>query len=499
MPISSRFFIHLTVALTVVAFVALFVIVGMTIWLGERAQVYFNEVIEARDTRSAAVELRSAVQTAESSQRGFILTGNEIYLSPYEVAKTLAQRQLDALKNVLAPHPESLPSLQRLTSILGEKFGEMDNTIKLKRDRKDAEALILVHTNRGKALMDEANVFFSGIIRAADERLTTGVGEQRANAVLLRWASIIAAFVIVVMVGGVTKTVLNYTRDLKTARDEVGLLNTSLEMRVEERTADLAAVNEELQRFAYIVTHDLRAPLVNIMGFTSEVETSINSLQALIDKPEASKDPADPIVKAARVAATVDLPEAIGFIRSSSRKMDNLINAILKLSREGRRTLRRERVDLSEMIKASAASLQHQLSEAGGEISLDIDIPVMRTDKLSLEQILGNLLDNAVKYRSKLRPLHIAVRARQMSDTRIGIQISDNGRGIADQDRERVFDLFRRSGPQDQPGEGIGLAYVRTVVRNLGGEITVTSILDKGTTFNIVLPYEQQDPRSSAS
>ena len=72
--------------------------------------------------------------------------------------------------------------------------------------------------------------------------------------------------------------------------------------------------------------------------------------------------------------------------------------------------------------------------------------------------------------------------------TASAIEVADNGRGIAEQDRERVFELFRRAGAQDQPGEGIGLAYVRTLVRNLGGDITVTSALDEGTTFRVVLP-----------
>ena len=96
MQISNRFNVPFALAFLAVALVALIAIVGMTFWLGERAQVYFAEVIEARDTRAAVVELRNAVQTAEASQRGFLLTGNEIYLAPYDTAKTLSLRQLEA-------------------------------------------------------------------------------------------------------------------------------------------------------------------------------------------------------------------------------------------------------------------------------------------------------------------------------------------------------------------------------------------------------------------
>ncbi len=488
MSITSPIVIRSSILLLVIGFLALLGIVGMTIWLGERAQVYFEEVIEARDTRGAAVELRNAVKTAESSQRGYLVSGNEIYLAPYDTAKTLAQRQLDSLKRALAANPDTKVALSRLQTILAEKFKEMDDTVALKRNRRDAEALAIFQSNRGKALMDEANVFFAGVIRAADERLTVGVGEQRANAALLRLISIIGAVVIVIVVGGVTILAMRYTRELAEARDEVGNLNASLETRVADRTADLAQLNKEVQRFAYIVTHDLRAPLVNIMGFTSELQENMMSLQALVDRTITSGEPADPVTREAQEAVKVGMPEAIGFIRASTKKMDDQINAILKLSREGGRKLRPEPVDLQAVIIAAIATIQHQLSAANGEIVTRLDVSVLESDRLSIEQVLGNLFDNAVKYRSPARPLLIEVRTLELEDGRVVIEVSDNGRGIADQDLERIFDLFRRAGVQDQPGEGIGLAHVRTVVRNLGGNITVTSKLDAGTTFRITLP-----------
>ena len=194
----------------------------------------------------------------------------------------------------------------------------------------------------------------------------------------------------------------------------------------------------------------------------------------LIDRSRAG-DAADDPAAGSACRGHRDLPEAIGFIRSSTGKMDNLINAILKLSREGRRALQPEPVDLGEIIKTSAAAIQHQLSEAGGKIDLDLRCPRSSHDRLSLEQIFGNLLDNAVKYRSKDRPLRIDVRPRHAPTIASSIEIADNGRGIAESDLERVFELFRRAGAQDQPGEGVGLAYVQPLVRNLGGEISVTS------------------------
>jgi len=170
--------------------------------------------------------------------------------------------------------------------------------------------------------------------------------------------------------------------------------------------------------------------------------------------------------------------------------MDALINAILKISREGRRQLKAETIDLPELIENTLATVQHQIVENGGSAEVDVRVPRITTDRLSLEQILGNLLDNAVKYRQPDRPLNVTARARQIAGNRVEIEIEDNGRGIAATDHERVFELFRRAGSQSQPGEGIGLAHVRTMVRNLGGDITLRSEPNVGTTFIINLPRD---------
>ena len=112
------------------------------------------------------------------------------------------------------------------------------------------------------------------------------------------------------------------------------------------------------------------------------------------------------------------------------------------------------------------------------------------SDRLALEQIFGNLLDNAVKYRAPQRPLRILIRASESLGQRIIVEIEDNGRGIAKTDHERVFELFRRSGDQNLPGEGMGLAHVRTMIRNLGGDITLASELGQGTTMKLNLPKD---------
>ena len=270
----------------------------------------------------------------------------------------------------------------------------------------------------------------------------------------------------------------------------------NLEATVDERTADLREANDEIERFAYIVSHDLRSPLVNIMGFTSELEelrAEIFRRIAALGHAAASVSPTpvvtgeiEPVLDGEDKQLSQDFSEALGFIKSSIAKMDRLISAILNLTREGRREFEPVRIDARELIEGIVETVAHQAAEAKAQIRIE-PLPGIVSDRLALEQIFSNLIDNALKYLKPGVPGDISVRGR----TKLGFaifEIADNGRGIDPKDHQRIFDLFRRAGTQDKPGQGIGLAHVRALVRRLGGTMSVASELHSGSTFTITLP-----------
>ncbi len=270
--------------------------------------------------------------------------------------------------------------------------------------------------------------------------------------------------------------------------------NLNLEAAIDERTADLREANDEIQRFAYIVSHDLRSPLVNIMGFTSELEQLRDDIfRRIATLAGASASPASAGAAAAEPALgdedkqlAQDFSEALEFIQSSIAKMDRLISAILNLTREGRREFEPVRIDTSELIEAIVTTVAHQAAEAQAQIRVE-PLPHIVSDRLALEQIFSNLIDNALKYLKPGVPGEVSVRGR----TKLGFaifEVADNGRGIDPKDHQRIFDLFRRAGAQDKPGQGIGLAHVRALVRRLGGTMSVSSELHCGSTFTITLP-----------
>lgn len=488
MPISRASFLRSSAIFLIVGFLALLAIVGTTFFLAERSQSIGDRLTQWRVARATTVTLRNAIQVAETSQRGFLLTGDDQYLEPYRQQDEVILPTYGRMVAAVEPLLRNDEDISRFETAVTGKVAEMANTIQLAQSGQAEQAVQIVRSNRGKALMDEVDAFFASTIETADQNIINGLADQDANFFALRLVTAFGGLIILAVIGGAIWIVVGYTREIVAARGEVEALNVGLEGRIRERTQDLIRANEEVQRFAYIVTHDLRAPLVNIMGFTSELDTTMKSIQSyvLAEPGEAS----DHDVQQAKLAAAEDLPEAIGFIRSSTRKMDGLINAILKISREGRRPLKPEPVDVKAMLEASVAAVHHQIVEADGETEIKVDAQRVVTDRLALEQIVGNLLDNAVKYRARDRALRLDVKAERRPGNRIAISVADNGRGIAEQDKERVFELFRRAGVQDSTGEGIGLAHVRTQTRNLGGDISVSSELGVGSTFTVDLPAD---------
>ncbi|MBS7739087.1 MAG: CHASE3 domain-containing protein [Chelatococcus sp.] len=490
MPLSRNSFFMATVALLVLGFIALASVVTANIWLVQRTQTFARDATDLRRLRNAAIELRSLVQDAEIGQRGYLLTGDERYLTPFEAAIANLDASKQRFLNAAANDPLQQAGVEApgLISTLQDKMSELSETIALGRRGEREQALEMVRTDRGKDLMDRARTTFQELIGRAEEELSEIAAVQARSATALWWVSVIGGFIVIAATLAGIGTILVYLRQLAEIRLEIQGLNASLEERVRERTAELGRANEEIQRFAYIVTHDLRAPLVNIMGFTAELEQGVAAVQHFVGNYHG--DTSDTAYQEAAVAAQSDLPEALGFIRSSTRKMDGLINAILKLSREGRRTLKPERIDLGGLLNAATAVIAHQVADADGEVVTDIQAGAIISDRLSLEQIIGNLLDNAVKYRRTDVPLKVSIRVRMERANTVSISVEDNGRGIQAQDLARVFELFRRSGQQDQPGEGIGLAHVRAMARNLGGDITLNSEFGKGSLFTLSLPAD---------
>lgn len=248
--------------------------------------------------------------------------------------------------------------------------------------------------------------------------------------------------------------------------DELGRSHRELKA----RAAQLEDSNRELQRFAYVVSHDLQEPL----------RTVARAAQALAEPPPRS--PAEP----APQAPPSDAARWLRTIVDGTQRMQRLIDDLLAYSRAGRVELETRCVDLNAVVREVLLSLDAAIREAGATIELE-PLPTVRGNPTLLAQLFQNLLSNAIKFRGS-EPARVRVFA---SPTAGGcrVTVADQGIGIAPKHLDRIFNIFERLHPRDKyPGTGVGLAICKTIVERQGGSIHVESDPGRGSRFHVDLP-----------
>jgi signal transduction histidine kinase len=254
---------------------------------------------------------------------------------------------------------------------------------------------------------------------------------------------------------------------------------------LERQNRNLERANREIRDFAYIVAHDLRAPLVNFNGFVNEAEFAYHEMLGILRSASPHLD------EAARQkyirAAEQDMPEALAYLQTNAAQMRSLVDQVLKIARVGKQEPKPQAVDLEAVVKTIMDTFHHQLHERGVEVHLG-QLPVIQADPDMLQLVLTNLLDNAIKYAQPGRTARIDI-GTQVQPDEVIIHIKDNGRGIDPTDYAKVFRLFRRAGnTADVRGDGFGLPYVQSIVQRQGGRIWFQSALEQGSTFSFSLP-----------
>lgn len=249
--------------------------------------------------------------------------------------------------------------------------------------------------------------------------------------------------------------------------------------------------NEEIRGFTQVITHDLRAPLANIKGFAYEIEKKFEIIKNFYDDVKA-KLPNEYLDNVEKVMEK-SIPSYLGFINSSAKKMEYLTESVLKWSRAGRRELDYEMLDMNLMIKDILQALEHKIHEKKIKVKKPKLYPVLG-DKEAFSQIFSNLIDNAVKYMDKKSGGQITIE-NSRKNNKVVFTIKDNGPGIKNRDVKDIFRMFKRSGDQKVQGEGIGLAYVKTLTERHDGDISCESEYGSGTTFTLGFPDDSSESK----
>ena len=258
---------------------------------------------------------------------------------------------------------------------------------------------------------------------------------------------------------------------------------------LESRAAELAQTNQDLiyktrevETFVYSVSHDLRSPLVNLQGFSRELERSCADLRHALDQTALSTE-----LRRRLDSIDRDMIESVRYIQTAVLRSGNIIDALLRLSRAGRVEYRWQQVDVTLVVRRVVDAMRGSLEQKRALVTAG-ELPACWGDPTALEQVFGNLLSNAVNYLDPARPGRIEIGGESGPGSAVTYWVRDNGLGIPVSYRDKLFVAFQRLHGDVAPGEGIGLALVRRVVERHGGKIRVDSQEEVGTNFILTLP-----------
>ncbi|MDP0497738.1 MAG: PAS domain S-box protein [Verrucomicrobiota bacterium JB024] len=257
----------------------------------------------------------------------------------------------------------------------------------------------------------------------------------------------------------------------------------ALQQQQRKLIGELQQKTDELQQIVYVASHDLRSPLVNIIGFSDELKHCCHNLKTAAAGGDHTS-----------IGAIIDgeIPSILEFITSSAQRMDQLLNGLLQYSRMGRYPMTLELIDMNELVQGLSNEFSVQLRKIDGHFVVET-LPPCYGDAILVSQLMSNLIDNAIKYRSPERRLEL----RATGEQGVGVvryTLADNGIGIAPDHQADIFDIFNQINPSESTGEGLGLSICSLIANKLGGRIYVESVAGEGAAFHIEIPIAERYP-----
>jgi signal transduction histidine kinase len=401
-------------------------------------------------------ETLSTLKDAETGQRGYLLTGDENYLRPYQQAIAQISTSIDSLRKLTADNPKYEQPLYILQQRITAKLAELEVTIKLRREQGFDAAVAVVRTNRGKQIMDNIRQQIAEM-----KALENSLLQQRAKESQASVQQTLVTFSLATGVNLALLALVYYLSRRNQLQSEQE--KATLEKRVFERTQKLQAANEDLEAFGYTVSHDLQAPLRAMHGFA---EALLEDYGDVID--ELGKEYARRII-------------------ISAMRLEDLIQDLLAYSHLNRAELSLKAIDLTQLMSDVIKQIQPEIEEKKAEIQIQSPLPQVIGHRPTLVQVITNLLSNAMKFvEVGVRP-QIQVWAER-HDNWVRLWVADNGIGIAPEHQKRIFQVFERlHGQETYSGTGIGLAIVRKSVERMDGQVGLESQSGEGSRFWIEL------------
>jgi signal transduction histidine kinase len=433
----------------------------------------------------------SALKDAETGERGYLLTGDEPYLDPYKTGIVEVQQHFDSLRSLTADNARQQRRIAALAPLIATRLERLRKGIEAFRTAGPEAARESVRGGEGRRSMDAIRWIVAQMTAEETALLRQRSQISRASGRTVLWTISLANLL---LTGLVLLAAYLTQRDLQRRREtEAALLaaRDDLEVRVRERTAELATANEhlrrstlelersnrELQDFAFVASHDLQEPLRKIQAFGDRLRGKHGEALG---------------------------PEGVDYLERMQRaaqRMHVLINDLLTFSRVTSRGQPFVPVDLGQIAREVLSDLEVRIEQTGGRVEVG-DLPALDADPLQMRQLLQNLIGNALKFHRDGEPPHVTVSGEVLDGgggpPRARIVVADDGIGFDMKYLDRIFTPFQRlHGRQEYEGTGMGLAVCRRIVERHGGALTAESAPGEGARFLVTLPV-RQTPGESA-
>jgi len=245
-------------------------------------------------------------------------------------------------------------------------------------------------------------------------------------------------------------------------------------------TRSLKEKNEEFRHLLYKATHDLRTPLLNILGFSNELKLNYEEMLTYVEN-EANFN-----LLEFREFLSRDCGNDIYTIVENTKKMSALINGLIELSRIETIEIQKEDINVFHLVNEIKKNLIHKIEKTNVEIIIN-NLPVCYSDRYKLHLVFTNLIDNAIKFRNKNINSFVKI-SGEIRENRFYYFVEDNGIGIEDKNMNRIIEMFYRNDPEAAEGAGLGLSIVEKSLEAIGGNLSVESIRGKGSRFTISIP-----------
>lgn len=467
------------------AALAFFVVNGVWSYLmvtrlirNERLVAHTHEVLGELD------EVLLALTAAETAQRGFIITGDTAYLEPYHTSDPLVAEHLSRLRGITQDNPEQQERAARLESLIAARLSVIHESLRAAQLEGSDAARQVVLSGRGKQQMDAIRKLAAVIQQREQELLRIRSRESQASgrfAVVSLAAAAVLGMALVLFTGSL---ILRYLEERRRSEEALQKAHDELEIRVQERTADLATANErlrrftqelersnrELQDFAFVASHDLQEPLRKIQAFGDRLRSKHG---------------------AALGTEGLDYLERM---QRAAQRMHILINDLLTFSRVTSKAQPFVTVDLNDILRGVLSDLEIRIQQTGATVEAGV-LPVLEADPLQMRQLLQNLVGNALKFHapgaSPLVRVGGAV-GRDGGVPRARLTVEDNGIGFDEKYLDRIFTPFQRlHGRTEYEGTGMGLAVCRRIVERHNGTLMAESEPGRGARFIVILPVQQ--------